>query len=105
MRLIIFAALVGIVGYVGWTVFSQYRASTATGWRRWLAAAEGSATILWQKFVIGVSALAGVLSELADYFNEPSISSAIQSALKPSYVAAFVIFVGVITIWARKRTL
>ncbi len=105
MQIILLCIFFGIFGYVGWTLYSQYRASTATGWRRYLDAAEGSATILWQKFVIAVTALAGVLSQAADYFNDPSISSAIQSVLKPQYVAAFTIAVALVTIWARKRTL
>ena len=103
---IVFAIIfVAFLSYAGWTVYTEYRASTNTGWKRWLDAAEGSATILWAKFVMAVGALAGGLSQFADYLGEPSISSAIQSVLKPQYVAAFVIFVAVVTVWARKRTL
>jgi len=105
MAMVIAAVLLIFLGYAGWTLYHQYRASTKTGWQRYLDAAEGSATILWAKFVMGVGAFAGLLSEAAEYLNEPSISSAIQSVLKPPYVAAFLVFVSVITIWARKRTL
>lgn len=105
LQLVAIAIFIGILGYLGYTLYTQYRASSATGWHRYLDAAEGSATILWQKFVMVVSVAAGGLASIAEYFNEPSISSAIQAALKPQYVAAFMVFVAVITIWARKRTL
>ena len=105
MQIVMMVILLGALAYTAWTLYSQYRASSSTGWQRYLDAATGSATILWQKFVIAISALAGLLSQTAEYFNEPSISNAIKSALKPEYVAAFMVFVAVITIWARKRTL
>lgn len=105
MTLLLALIPLGILAYVGWTIYSEYKASAKTGWQRWLDAAEGSATILWAKFVMGVGAVTGALTSLADYFNEPSISSTIQSVLKPQYVAVFVVFIGIITVWARKRTL
>lgn len=105
MQAVILIILLGIFAYVGWTYFHAYQESTATGWRRWLNAAQGSATILWAKFCIFVGALAGLLSQAADYLGDPSLSQAIQTQLKPQYVAIFIILVSVVSIWARKRTL
>jgi hypothetical protein len=75
------------------------------GWRRWLNAAQGSATILWAKFCIFVGALAGLLSQAADYLGDPSVSQAIQSRSSRNMWRSSLIFVSVVSIWARKRTL
>jgi hypothetical protein len=91
--------------YVAYTLYKSYRASTKTGWHRYIDAAQGSVTILWSKFSMAVTALAGLIATLADYLGDPSIGQAIKSYLKPEYVAVFVVAVQVITIWARKRTL
>jgi hypothetical protein len=105
MNYVIFGILVVASLYVGGTVIAQYVSATGTIWQRLLQAAQGSATILWAKFTILVAALAGWLGEGATYLGDPSIASAIQAALKPEYVAIFTIFVMVVTVWARKRTL
>lgn len=52
-----------------------------------------------------VGSITGAAASAADYFNEPAIADAIKSVLKPEYVAAFTVFVAIVTIWARKRTL
>jgi hypothetical protein len=103
---IIFAILfVAMLSYAGWTIYTEYSASKETGFHRWIDAAEGSATILWSKFVMIVTALAGLLAEGADYFNAPGVGDAIKAVMKPEYVMAGMILISLVTVWARKRTL
>lgn len=95
-----------ILAAVAWLVLSFVRevsASSGTLWQRMLAAAEQSATILWQKFVIVVGALTAVLTELATWLNEPSLVEPIKAVMQPQYVAYFTIFVALVTVWARRR--
>jgi len=94
------------IAYAGWTLYSEYKNSTENpGWHRWLDAAQGSATILWSKFVMLVGSLTGLLVSVTDYFNEPAISNAIKTYMTPQAWTAVMLAVTVITIWARKRTI
>lgn len=103
MQLVFAIAFVAMLSYAGWTLYTEYSQSQATGWRRWLAAAEGSATILWSKAVMIFGALTGLLVQVSDYFNEPAISAAIQKYMTPQVWSAVVVMITVVTIWARKR--
>lgn len=83
----------------------DYAKATGTMWERALTASEESATMLWSKIVALIGMGAGSLVGLSDYLNNSTISDAIKAALQPEYVVPFVIFVAVITMYARKRTL
>lgn len=105
IRFIIIAAIITLVVYTAVDLWLRYRDAVGSPWQRLLSAGRDSATILWQRFVIVVTGLAGTLGEAADWLNEPALKDAITAALKPEYVAAFTIAVALITIAARKRTL
>lgn len=103
MTLILILVTLAIVGWLIVTTYLNYRKATGTVWQRLLSAADDSATLLWSKFMLLVSALTGVLTSAADYFGDPSLSAAIKEVLQPQYVAYFAIFVTFITILARRR--
>jgi hypothetical protein len=103
MTIFITIVTLAIVGWLIVTTYLNYRKATGTTWQRLLSAADDSATLLWSKFMLLVSALTGVLTNAADYFGDPSLSSAIKEVLQPQYVAYFAIAVTFITIWARHR--
>ncbi len=106
IRTIIALSLIAFAAYTAITFYIEYVKSTAvTTWAKFLDATKGSATILWSRFVIVIGSVAGFAGQAADALGEPSVSSAIQAALKPEYVAAFLVIVSLITIFARKRTL
>lgn len=105
MKLAITLALAAFVAYVVYVVVSSYVKSTGSPWQRLLATAQQSATILWAKFTAAVAVMAAGLDYIADYIGAPEIQELIKSAMKPTYVAGFVVFVALVTIWARKRTL
>ena len=105
MTIIFILIFAGLLIYDGYVLYTQYRASTSTGWQRYLDAAEGSATILWARFSRLVAALAALIAMVPDYLGDPALSQEIKANLKPEYVVLFVVGVQAITIWARKRTL
>jgi hypothetical protein len=83
----------------------KHRRLAGSAWHRCLTAAKSSATILWARFTIVVTALATCLIQLADFVNAPSVTAAITTYLKPCVVAAIMVTVAVVTEWARRRTL
>lgn len=98
-------AAIAIIAYFGFTFYKALRDASGSTWQRVIAAAQGSATILWARFVALVGLATGGLASAADYLGDPSIGSAIQTYGKPQYVAAALVLIAVITTWARKRTL
>ncbi len=105
MKLAITLALGAFVAYVVYVVVSTFLKETGKPWERLLATAQHSATILWAKFTAVLGVIVGGLEYIADYVGQPEIAEAIKAAMQPKYVAVFVVFVAVVTIWARKRTL
>ncbi len=105
MKLAITVALAAFVAYVVFVVVSAWVKTSGSPWQRLLATADESATILWAKFTAVVAVLAGGLDYIADYIGQPEIADAIKALMKPQFVAGFMIFVAVVTVWARKRTL
>lgn len=105
MKLAITLALAAFVAYVVYVVVSTWIRETGSPWQRVLATAQHSATILWAKFTAVLAIIAGGLEYVADYLGTPEIGDAIKAAMKPQYVAAFMVLVAIVTIWARKRTL
>lgn len=105
MALFLTIVALGIVGWLVVTTAINYKKATGTVWQRLLASASDSATLLWSKFVLLLSAGTGFLTNAADYFGDPSLAAAIKAALTPEHVVYFAIFVTFITILARKRTL
>lgn len=74
-------------------------------WQRLLAAGKGSATIIWQRFLMLIGAGTAALAELADLLNAPGVADTIKSYMQPQYVAAFIIVAALIGELARWRTL
>jgi hypothetical protein len=61
-----------------------------------------SLTVLWARIVT----LAGVVMAIFEsLLQDPTINSAIQSALQPKYIPYWVIGIGVLTELARRRSL
>lgn len=100
LNVLFFFLMLGLINYVIYSFIVGYK---RTG--KVLGAFRHSATILWARFVALVGASAGVLAGLADTLNMPEVREVIQSVMKPEYVAFFIIFIAVITEWARSRTL
>ena len=99
-------AVVGaIVLYFIYDLVVNYRATAGSVWHKLVASAEGSATILWARFTVIVTAATGCLVQVANFINAPSVASAITTYLTPSTVAAIMVATAVITEWARRRTL
>ncbi len=71
-------------------------------WDKIAAWFKHSLTILWARVI----ALAGLLIAASEtLLADPSVSSAIQSALQPKYIPYYVIAIGLITELARRRTI
>ena len=100
-------ALLALVGYGGWTFYKDYKdEKVGSVWQRAVAAAQHSATMLWQKFCIVVAAVVAQLDNLADLFNAPEAKDFINTWLgNPKLIAAIMLAMATITIVARKRTL
>lgn len=96
---------IAIIAYFGYEFYKAYRAASGTIFQRSVAAAKGSATVLWARFVGLVGLATGGLASAADYLGDPSIGAAIQTYGKPQYIAAALVLIALVTTWARKRTL
>ena len=106
IHFIIGLGLIAFAGYVVIQFIINYRKTTdATLTARLITAAENSATILWQQFVMLIASITGALAALANYLGDPTLANAIQQVLKPEYVALFTLVVAFVTVWARQRTL
>ena len=105
MHLVIDVLVIAALVYVVIDAVISYRAAAGTVWQRLLAVGKESATVLWSRFVVLVAGLTDGLVWLADLIGQPSVASAIQAYLKPSYVAGIMVAVAAITELARRRTL
>jgi len=103
MIFVVDAVLLALVLFYGYEFYTGYRAATGTTWQRILAGAKGSATILWARFVQVVTAATMGLVSLADFLNAPAVGTAIQTYLKPQYVAAAFVLIAAISEVARRR--
>lgn len=67
--------------------------------REWQAVKKSGTMLLgWVTSAVGI-----IVATLADFYNDPNINSAIQTALKPEYVPYYVIALGLIIRFVRKR--
>jgi hypothetical protein len=82
-----------------------YHRAVGSVWQRTLAAGKQSATIVWARLVVIITAGISGLAWLADFVNQPGVSAAITTYLKPNVVAGIMVAVAVITELARRRTL
>lgn len=103
-----------IISYIAYNFVSQYRASTAaTTWDKMLAAGRGSATILFQKASILVSALTIFSDKALDAFgtalNDQAFSDqakgVVQQWLTPTTVGVGLMIFSAVTILLRLRSL
>jgi hypothetical protein len=83
----------------------SYMGTTGTTWERLLAVGKQSATILWARFTVVVTAGTGGLAWVADVLNAPQVSSAITTYMSPRVVAVLMIGAALIAEIARRRTL
>lgn len=106
MKHIIEIALLLIAAYYIGLVYFQYRKTTGTFWERIIPAAGNSATMLWGKFVLVLSAIVSQLNNIADLLGQPEIKDYIQATLgNPKSVATVMALIAIITMIARTRTL
>lgn len=91
--------------YVAWDFYADYRAAAGTVWQRLLASGKESATILWTRFTVLVTALSNSLVWVAGLLGAPGVEDSIKAALQPAYVAGFVVAIAIVTELARRRTL
>lgn len=106
LGLIFSLGLLAIVAYIAWSFYSDYRTETGTRWQRLLGAANHSVTILWAKFCLVVAAVTAQLDSIADLFGAPEAKDAINAYVgNPKIIAAVMLAMACVTIFARKRTL
>lgn len=94
-----------VVLYVAMSFAEDVYNSTGSVWQRLLAAGKQSATILWQRIVVMLTGLIGGAAWIADLLNAPNVGTAINTYVKPQYVAILFVASAVITELARRRTL
>ena len=91
--------------YIAFTFIREYREAQGSTWDRLLEAGRDSATILVQKIAILISGIGSVTALLGEWLDIPGLKEAVQSALKPEYVVAFVVVTALVSWFARKRTM
>lgn len=99
------AVLGGLVAYFGYLMVVDFKAEQGTLWERLIAAGGNSATKLWARVVIVITALIDFAANSANDLGSPQFSQAIRDYLNPNYVGFAVIGIMLVTIWARNRTL
>ena len=105
-RLLTDLFFLGLLIVVGWHLALAYRKATGSTWERLLCAGRESATILWGKFCLLLSGLVASLDSLADLLNVPELKTWIETALgNPKAVAAIMLVLSAVSIYARRRTL
>jgi hypothetical protein len=103
-RWIFLAVVLGLIGYIVWTVYSQYRLATGTPFQRALAGARNSATILWTKFVAVVALVTLQLDNIADLLGAPEAKDFINQWVgNPKVIAAIMLAIASVTFYARVR--
>lgn len=102
MDLLIFAlALVALV-YFGTVAFVRYRtASGTTTQRLWTAMTEAE-SIVWSHILIISGGLITVIGYLAGALGDPSLQGQITALIKPEYVPAVILGIGVVNYVARQ---
>lgn len=95
------AVIVTIVGYL----VSSYRKAQGSPWRKLLAGAKNSATVLWQYIVTAGGMVIVFADQAAAYFALPEVQAFIKDHLTPTRVGIAMTVIAVITIIARLRTL
>jgi hypothetical protein len=97
--------LLALIVRIVYVFVMQYRKAEGTMIDKVLQAADGSATILWSRFVSLVASSSSLLCVAADYLNAPGIKDQIQAVLKPEYVAWTLLAMAIVTEVSRRRTL
>jgi ABC-type spermidine/putrescine transport system permease subunit II len=106
MKLIVTLAFISIIVFLAGTFYWEYSKAEGTKWQRALKAAEDSATILWAKFVMLLSAIVGSIGDIGDWLGQPEIRGYAETVLgNPKIVAGVLLAVSLVTMSARKRTL
>jgi hypothetical protein len=107
IRNIITAILLAPMFWFAFLFARAYITSTkyTSWWDRFLSAGKDSASIAWAQLVILATTLVNTGGAIAVYMtSDPTLADKIQAALPSQYVAAFVVFIMVVTIFARLRT-
>ena len=102
---IILSGVALLAVYIAFTFIREYREAHGSTWDRLLEAGRDSATILVQKITILISGIGSAAALFGEWFEIPELKQAVQSALKPEYVVAFVVVTALVSWFARKRTL
>jgi len=116
VRTIILSGVVVLAAIIAVTFIREYREASARSrasatryagstWQRLLEASRDSATILVQKCAILTSGIGSLAALLGEWLDMPGLKDAVQAALKPEYVLAFVVATALVSWFARKRTL
>lgn len=95
-----------IAVYYVYSTYRRYQAATGGAWQRLLSSAQGSATMLWSRFVAALAATVGVIGEAGNSIGLPQAQDYAEKLLgNPRYVAVAMIVFSAITALARRRTL
>lgn len=106
IRLTFGFGVIALAAWAAWTVYSGYRSSTGTTLQRLRAGARGSATLLWGKFCVGLSAVVTWADSIADMLGQPDAKQYINDAIgNPKIVGAIMLAVSLVSMWSRLRTL
>lgn len=98
--------LISLIGYYAVETYLRYRESTGTPWQRLISAASNSATMLWGRFVLVLSAIVSQLDNIADILGRPEMKDYIQTLIgNPKIVASVMATIAIISMISRARTL
>ena len=106
LRIVVEATLAAIAVYYIVVTYMRYRSGVGTQWERLIAAASNSATMLWSKFVLVLSAVVSQLDNVADFLGQPEMKGYIQTLIgNPKIIATVMALIAIVSMMSRARTL
>lgn len=102
---VIAAAFAAVAVYFLAVMVKEFVQERGTVWQRLLAAGRSSATMLWARFMILVSAAVGAVANITQDAGYPEMAEKLKQVVDPNYVLVFTIAAFFVTVLARKRTL
>ncbi len=91
--------------WVGYSVATGYATATGTPSERLWQGFRASATIIVGKVTALVGGLLTLVPSMADLVGSPEIKTALEGLLTPKAMSVAVLAIGLVTVWARTRTL
>ena len=91
--------------WVGYSIWTGYASAQGAPSERLWQGFRASATVIVGKVTAAVGGLLTLVPSAADLVGSPEIKTALEGLLTPKAMSVAVLAIGLVTVWARTRTL